>query len=399
MTLFRIVSIMFLVACLTGVASDIYTPSLAFMAEDLNCSIEAVQWTLAIFMLGVALSQLVYGPVSDGVGRRPPMLMGLGIMLIGSVAAFLSPSIEILLLSRFIQGLGAGACATLWRSIFRDVFPPAQMAQFGAYLGVGLVFVVAAAPTVGGYLQDVLGWRASFAALFCYAALNIITIFFLFKETSKHHHPDRLNLAFCLQSYKELMASPIFMGYSLCVFLTYGAYFAWVVVGPVLLIEELGVTSLEFGWMNLIIGAGGMISAIICHSFLVKKYGSPAMLRVGWTIMICAATLLMIGTLFFPLSPLLILTPMFFFLFGATFIWPNAFVGAFMPFGHIAGYAGALYSFMQLGGGAFIGWLCSFLPTHSPLALSIVLIVLPGFCLFFFHWIQCSYLNKQEPTL
>src|SRR5690606_14662444 len=126
---------------------------------------------------------------------------------------------------------------------------------------------------------------------------------------------------------------------------------------------------------NLGLGSIAMTLAGLVNARLVPKNGGPFMLRLGRNLMMGAGLLLISLYILFGLNIFAILLPMFIFLFGGTLIWPNAFAGAFAPFGKIAGYAGALYSFMQLGGGAVLGWLSSFLATTSPIPLAIVFLI------------------------
>jgi len=112
-------SVLIMAACLTQFAADIYAPSLPAMSRDLEASMDSVQWSMSIYMFGVAVSQLVYGPLSEGIGRKPPMIFGLLIMLIGSIVCAMTVNIALVIFGRLVQGIGAGACASLWRSVFR----------------------------------------------------------------------------------------------------------------------------------------------------------------------------------------------------------------------------------------------------------------------------------------
>ena len=168
--------VIILAACLTQFAADIYAPSLPAIATNLNTSLDLTQWSMAIYMWGVALTLLIYGPLSDGVGRKGPIVVGLSIMIIGSIICMLAPNIEFLIIGRFIQGCGAGACAGLWRSVFRDVFTGEQLAKYGSYFTIFVMFIVPAAPALGGYLQQLFGWRASFVFMSFYAVFALLSI-------------------------------------------------------------------------------------------------------------------------------------------------------------------------------------------------------------------------------
>jgi DHA1 family bicyclomycin/chloramphenicol resistance-like MFS transporter/DHA1 family 2-module integral membrane pump EmrD-like MFS transporter len=157
-----------LVAGLTAFSSDIYTPAY------FNVPIEHIQRSITFFMLAVSISQLIYGPLSDGVGRRKALIAGLVIMLIGSNICYFALNINILLVGRFVQGLGAGACACLWRSIFRDSFNSVQIAKYGSYLGIMVTLMITSTPTLGGYLSNSFGWKASFLAIIIYTSMTFL---------------------------------------------------------------------------------------------------------------------------------------------------------------------------------------------------------------------------------
>jgi Bcr/CflA subfamily drug resistance transporter len=367
---FLLFLVVVMVGFFAGIASDIYTPSLPAIADDLKANIEEVQWTLAIFMLGLSISQLIYGPISEGIGRRYPLVFGFLIVSIGSLVCFYAPSIEMLIFGRFIQGLGAGAGASLWRSIFRDSFEGPQLAKYGGYLSIIVSFIVPAAPTLGGYLQTYFSWRASFLFLISYALITLGVIFLLFKETSAHHHKERLNRKFFAHAFGQLLSSRVFMGYAVCTFISYGAFFAWFTASPVLLIKVVGISPVEFGWITLLGGGGTMLLAGFVNGKMVIKFGTNFMLRMGWALMFLSGSLMMALKFIYGTNAVVIVAPMVLFYFGSTLIWPSIFSGAFTPFGKIAGYAGSLYSFMQLGGGAAISALVSYLPDKDQVPLA-----------------------------
>jgi Bcr/CflA subfamily drug resistance transporter len=366
-----------LIACLTSVATDIYAPSLAAIASAMHAPISQAQFSLTIFMVGLACSQLIYGPISEGVGRRLPLIAGLLIFLCGSFLSMLATRMEFVVLGRLVQGCGAGACASLWRTIFRDVYQGDELSRHGAWLSIVVTFVVPAVPVLGGYLQKYISWRASFGFLVFYSLMVLALIRYVFKETSQHHHLERLKSPFILQAYRQLLSSRIFMGYTLSVFFCYGAFFSWFAVGPVLLIKHIGLSPVEFGWISFVIGAGAMALAGTVNGRFVKRFGGKLMLRSGWAIMFASGCLLLICYGIFGVKLYAITVPVFLFYFGVTLIWPSAFAGAFTPFGTIAGYAGSLYSFMQLGGAALVGSITVWLPAHSPLPLSVIFMASP----------------------
>jgi DHA1 family bicyclomycin/chloramphenicol resistance-like MFS transporter/DHA1 family 2-module integral membrane pump EmrD-like MFS transporter len=364
--------IILFVGCSAQIASDIYTPSLPAIAIDLHTSLTHVQFSMAIYMFGLAISQLFYGPVSEGLGRKIPLIIGLAILLCGNLVSLFAPTITTLIVGRFIQGCGAGACSALWRSIFRDTFEGAELAKYGSYFSIFVTFVVPAAPALGGYLQEYFNWRASFVFLVIYTLSTILLVIIGLKETSLHHHLARLKTKFIVESFQQVLSSPIFIGYTVCTFLCYGAFFSWFTVGPVLLIHIVGISPVEFGWFTLFAGGAATALGGWVNGRLVMELGMPAMLRIGFAVMITAGAVMLIGKILFGINIYTIVLPMILFYFGVTFIWPSAFAGAFGPFGKMAGYAGALYGFMQISGAAVIGTIVSYLPHQNQVPLAFV---------------------------
>jgi Bcr/CflA subfamily drug resistance transporter len=364
-----------LFACLGQIATDIYTPSLPAISVDLKTSINLVQISMAIYMLGMSLSLLVYGPLVEIYGRKPPLLSGLSIMLFGSIICFIAPNIYVLILGRFIQGIGGGACSGIWRAIFRDTFKGSELAKYSSYLTILVTFVIPAAPSVGGYLQHYIGWRAVFAFVILYTTITLITIYFKLKETGTHHHIDKKRWSFISSTYKELFTSRIYMGTAISTFITYGAFFTWFVTSPILFIHLLGMSPVDFGWLTFSMTAiayaiGGWINAR-----WVTHFGVAKMMRFGWATILFSGVLLYLGYLFFGLNVWDVAIPSFIFFFATIFIWPNAFANAMHPFPQIAGYAGALYSVSQMGGAGVMGMIASKLPDENQLPLALVFII------------------------
>jgi DHA1 family bicyclomycin/chloramphenicol resistance-like MFS transporter/DHA1 family 2-module integral membrane pump EmrD-like MFS transporter len=366
--------VLILAVCLTQVASDVYAPALPAIVEDFDTTIDNVQFSMAIYMIGAAVSQLFYGPLSEVVGRKPPMIFGLFLMIIGC-GICLVPQIEILVIGRFVQGCGAGACASLWRSIFRDKYTGAELAKLGSYLGTFIMFITPAAPVLGGYLEQFFGWYANFIFMIIYSIVALLALIFKFEETNKNHHISNLSLKMVYSSYAVLLKSPVFVSITLCTFLSYGATFSWFVCTPMLLISKVGVEPSKFGWILCFTAGAGYGMASVLNVRLVKDLGMHFMLNMGFGLMLLSGSLMIILNLILGLNITAITLPMFIFFFGSTFIWPNAYSIAFSPFGHIAGYAGALYGFIQLSGAGIISGIISYLPDDNAYILGSVIVL------------------------
>ncbi|MDF3048301.1 MAG: multidrug resistance transporter, Bcr family [Candidatus Midichloriaceae bacterium] len=366
-----------LTACLTQLAADICAPSIPDIALSLKTDIHLVEYTMALYMFGVALSQLIYGPLSEGIGRKVPIAIGIVIAFFGTLICLCANTIETLNVGRLVQGCGTGACACLWRVIFRDKFDKEKLAKYGSYLGVFITFIIPASPLLGSVLQYFFNWRASFIFVSFYSIIVFLSFILCFKETSQHHHNERLAPSYIISTFLKLITNRVFIGASLCTFLSYGAFFTWFIIGPALLINEVGITPIGFGLISCLGGGLAMGSAGWLNGKLVVKYGMRAMLALGWGLMSLSGILMLSGYIVFGINAWVIACPTILFYFGSTFIWPSTFATAFTPFGKIAGYAGALYGFLQISGAAVLGGIAAYLPNNSPMPLALLMLCTP----------------------
>lgn len=363
--------LMFL-GCSMHFAADIYAPSLPSVAKSLQSSINDAQYSMSIYMLGVALSVLFYGSMSEVYGRKKPMIIGITIMLLGTYICYNASDIESLILGRLIQGIGAGGPASLWRAIFRDCYSGDELAKYSSYAVLVVIFILPTAPVIGGFLDDYFSWRANFIFLGIYFALGVLGALTMLPETGRNHSKYNLNLTNILKQYIAVLKNRIFLGATLAIFFVYGAFFSIMVISPILLIERIGISASEFG---LLIGLGGgfMVAlAGIINGKIVNRFGAKNMLNFGVILaLICSLFIILLymvnGLEFYSIViPILIMD------FGIMFVFPNAFAVAMTPFDKNAGYAGALYSFLQILGGGILGTFLSNFPDDNQLILGLV---------------------------
>ena len=366
--------IIILVGTLTQISTDIYTPSLPSIAHLLHGSLGQVQLTMTWFMFGIAITNLFYGPLSEGIGRRWTIIIGNSLAIIGTLLCLNAHSIHALQVARLVQGLGLGASAALWRSIFRDTYSGKEMAKMGSYLTNVIILSVIIAPFLGGYFEQYLGWRSTFIFLFVWTLLVTIIVLFFFKETGQHFGRHRLNLRFMCKAYRELLSSRVFMGFSLCVFLSYGGLFAWMTAGPVVLIHGAHIKPVLFGYLMILTGIAMALGGF-ANAKLVHKFGTAKLMTFGWSLMALAGALTLSGKILFGINVYDVIIPAMLFIFGTSFIFSNAVAGAFTPFGHIAGYAGSLYACIQLLGGVVFSAYLSHLNTSSQAPMAWMFIV------------------------
>jgi DHA1 family bicyclomycin/chloramphenicol resistance-like MFS transporter/DHA1 family 2-module integral membrane pump EmrD-like MFS transporter len=237
-----------------------------------------------------------------------------------------------------------------------------------------MIASVILAPFLGGYFEHYFGWRSNFFFLFVWLMLVMLVICFVYKETGQHHGKHRLNLSFMLSAYKALLTSRSFIGFALCAFLTYGGFFAWVTAGPIVLIHGAKISPVLFGWLAIINGLI-IITAGNLNGKLVKRMTSRKMMQIGWLIMVVGGLLELVGYYLYGTTLYSVLIPVVIAMFGSMLIFPNSFANAFANVEHIGGYAGALYSGIQLLGGVVFSGIISHLDNSTQLPIAWVIMV------------------------
>lgn len=371
LTYVLLISILF--ASIGQVGSDLYLPSLPAIGVALHASHDLVQTTMFLFMLGFAASRLFYGPASDAIGRKKPLILGLSFYLAGTIICTISPSVWILMLGRFLQGLGAGGGVVLANAIVRDLLTGETLAQAFSYMSLTNVLFISSAPLMGGYIQHLFGWRYNFVFLSIIAIVALIFGLFVFKETNQHQTTSNLKPQKIKQNLKELFTSKQYIIYGIFIFIAYGGFTGWLTLAPIILHIEAGITPVQFGWVGCM-GGGFYALGLIVNSTIGRSTTVNQRIAIGIICFFVASTIMFCFALLHMLSFWEITAPMMLYMFGGSFIFPNAFAGALTPFGKIAGIASAVVGYIQISGGALTSGVISASPDNTQLPLAIMLL-------------------------
>ncbi|NVJ93402.1 MAG: Bcr/CflA family multidrug efflux MFS transporter [Methylocystaceae bacterium] len=365
-------------AILTGlvalgpISTDMYLPSLPALKAELGASVSQVQLTLSIFLGGFAVSQLLYGPLSDRFGRRPVLIIGITIYCLASIACFLSTTIEALIIARFFQAFGACSGPVLGRAIVRDVYGQERAAQMLAYIGSAMALAPAVAPLIGGYLQIWYGWQANFAVISLFALILVLLVVMLIQETNPHINPEALQLRRIFGNYLELFGHREYLGYVLLNSFVFSGLFAFISGSSFVFIDVFGLTPDVYG-ICFGICVGGFIMGTLIAGKLSRKLGSPLMLRYGSLLSLVSGALLASVALGGGFGPVSVVAPMFVFMISVGIVMPNSMAGAIGPFPKMAGAASAMMGFLQMAIAASVGVSVGLLDngTQIPMVLAI----------------------------
>ncbi|WP_259781338.1 multidrug effflux MFS transporter [Aestuariispira ectoiniformans] len=345
-----------LTACVAfgSLSVSIYVPSMPSIADELHSSLASVQATLSLFLLGFASAQLLYGPVSDRFGRRPVLLTGLTIYVLASIACAFAPSVEILQLGRFLQGLGACCGPVVARAVVRDYYPPKEAAKVFSLIGTAVALAPALGPIIGGQLQVYLGWRSVFFFLAGFGVMMIGLSWMKLPETLREQVMDALKPRRLVQIYVSLLGHGFYMGNVLVSSLLFAGLFCYTTLSPFLFIRELGIRPDVFGSL-MIFTVGSYAFGSFTSGRLVGRLEARNLVVLGATISLIGAVLLFAFSN--ELTLVRVIGPMMFFLLGFGLALPPSSATALQPFPRVAGSASALMGFLQMA----VGGVASFL--------------------------------------
>ncbi len=345
------------------------------IALEFHVSPELAKNTITYYVLGIAFSQIFYGPLSDHYGRKKIALISMGIFIVGTVIAISSSGINCLLIARLIQGVGIGASTIVSRAVLRDVFHGVEYAKSGARLASVVAVTPIIAPLLGGYFQEFSGWRLSFILLLLFSVATWFLWFYLFKETAPVSKEKSFSFVKSIKSYYLIGRSMPFLKNALCGGFIYAGEIAILTVLPFFVQTTLGASSTIFGWVMLILALGFIIGARL-SVYLSEKINSSSLIRVGLLFIGVSSALLLFQNFENSVSLTSLTATLFLFLLGAGFVYPNTSITSVGLFPEKAGTASALFSGIQGLLAALSSAFLSFFSSNSLYQLSIFLILL-----------------------
>jgi DHA1 family bicyclomycin/chloramphenicol resistance-like MFS transporter len=363
--------ILLLMVPLTGATIDIYVPSLPSITTYFGVPVQLVQWTIPSYLIGYSLAQLFCGALSDAWGRRGLLIIGLGLYTGASWLAAFSPSITVLILIRFVQGLGVAAPGVLARAIASDSFDSDRLPVITNYITLAWALGPILAPLVGGYLQHVFGWKAVFYFLSAYGCLVLVLVCFLLPETNAHRYLTKWNQL--LAHYRIVLASPVFLGCALVLAIIYAHLILFNVVGPFLVQVVLRESPLVFGRMALALGVAWFLGSL-ANRFVTAYFPRIPLMEIATIVAFLASLLMGWLAVRYPLSLSNLVIPTAVVFMSGSITFTQCFGKSMRLFPERAGTASALMGTLFIAGSALAGFAGSFLETQTgiPLALSFI---------------------------
>ena len=355
---YRLALILGALTAVGPLAIDMYLPSLPTIAREFGATAGAVQASLAAYYIGIAIGQAFYGPLSDRVGRKPALYLGLGVFFVSSIGCARAGNVETLVVFRFLQALGGCAPIVVPRAVVRDYFDEGGSVRMLSLLMLVMGLAPILAPLIGGQLLLNFGWRAVFWLLATYAATWLTLVAILLPESLPPERRRRQRLAEILGTYARLLRDRAFMGDALSGALIFAGLLSYIVGSPFVFIELFGVAPQRFG---LFFGTNaiGIIIASQINRLLAPRIGPRRIVRVLLMVALSSGLVLLFDatTGFGGFAGILV--PLFFYISSHGFILPNTTALAMAPHREVAGSASALLGTLQFvlgsASGALVG--------------------------------------------
>ena len=352
-----------LLAALTAIgplSTDMYLASLPDIARQFDASTAHVQLTISSYLIGFAVGQIVYGPLSDRHGRKPVLLAAVALYCVASLACALATSIEMLIVARAVQALGGSGGIVLARAIVRDLYSGARAGRELSVMGAVMALAPVLAPIAGGLLQTGLGWRSVFFTLVGVGLIGAGVVWPLLPETLPARAAEPVSPSSMLKSYRVVARNPAYLAYLGLASTGFGGLFAWISGTSFVLQNLYGLTPFQFG-VAFAVGSVGYMGGTVLAARLVMRLGIDRTLGIGAGAMAAGGLGMVMAVAIGLTSAASLVLPMALYLAGLGMVLPQAIAGAMTPFPERAGAASALLGFIQQSAaalcGAVVGWL------------------------------------------
>lgn len=375
--------LLFLLVAMTGVAPvSLYmlVPALPGLATSFNSDISLVQMTVSLYMVGIACSQIIMGPLSDRYGRRPVMLSGLALMVVATVGGIFADTLPQLIVARFLQAFGGASGMVISRAIIRDLYERDRVASMISLVIAVMMIAQMLSPLAGGLIEISLGWRAIFYALTALSVVTFVGVALALPETRQKS--DRVAGAGFSGNARSLLGSRAFVGYVLCQMLASSIIFVFAGAGPYVVVNQMARSSAEYGAWFATSGLAYLIGNLFCARF-APRHTLEKLIWFGLAIQLAGSALnLLWGFTGLNQVPSWLFITHMIIMFGNAFVMSNSAAGALSIRPQAAGTASGMMGFLQMGFGSlcsqFGAWLGGSFAT--PVALNIAILALSLAC-------------------
>lgn len=342
-----VILILSLLLGLQPITTDLYLPALPALTMAFGAVPAQAQLTLTALLLAFGASQLFWGPLSDRVGRRKVLLIGLAGYTLAAIGSALATSIELLVFWRVLQGAFMGAGTVCARAIVRDLYAPQEGARAMSKGLSGLGVAACLSPPLGGLLAEWFGWRATLLALTVMGGATLFVVARHFQETLHDRHPEALQAAVLLRTARTIVGNGSFWAYAALCTASFGGLFCFLSASSFVFINLHGTSPSFYGVLLLLLSAFYIVGTMLCRR-MILHFGVQRSVMIGGVLSLAGGGLMLALALAGVNTVWAIMLPAFVFMLGHGVHQPCGQSGAIAPFPKAAGAASALTGFLMM---------------------------------------------------
>jgi DHA1 family bicyclomycin/chloramphenicol resistance-like MFS transporter len=382
---------------IVAISIDAILPALGVIGKELNASsVNQPQLIISMLFLGMALGQLISGPLSDALGRRPILFGGFALYLVGTLFCYQADQIEDLLIGRFIQGVGVAGPYISSISLVRDLYRGAKMARIMSLVMMIIILVPAFAPTIGQGILFLTDWRGIFELYFAYAIVLILWAIFRLKETLPKSKRIPFTRKGFYNGFKEVLTHRITASYTICMGLFFGSFIGYLNSSQQIFQEQFHSGELFAVYFGLLAAVSGLSS--LMNARIVEKYGAKTIVFKAICLVIVSSLVFLLLHAFMPIHlwAFLIYSAIIFFAFGL--LYSNASSLAMEPMGHVAGIASAVTGSVSSIMSMIIGTLIGQMYNNTVIPLSSGFLIMGALALVIMFWAEKGKIGRGTDT-
>ena len=370
-------------AALGPLSIDMYLPAFPDMSRSFDASASLIQLSLTACMLGMALGQLIVGPLSDVRGRKRPLMVALLAYLLASLACAMAPTIEVLIALRFIQGAAGASGIVISRAIVRDLFDGPELTRFFAALSLVNGTAPILAPVIGGQLLRFGDWHFVFYLLAILSTVMLLAVALRLPETLPLDRRVEGNLTTTLKTFGRLLTDRVFIGYAFAQAFVMGAMFAYISGSPFVLQNIYGASPQQFSFLFGLNGIGIILAAQIAGR-LAGRVDSERLMRISLTI-VASASIVLFLALTLTEQLIFVMIPLFFVVSSVGLISTLGFTLAMQNYGATAGSASALLGLLPMLVGSLVSPLVGIMGEQSAVPMGLIIMTLDCLALILYY--------------
>ena len=373
-------AILITLAALAPLSIDMFLPSIPDITGEFAADSATIRLAVTLYLLVSAAASLLFGPISDRYGRRPALISGMVLYVLGGALCWVSVSAEMLVGARIVQGFGGGVGMAVASATVIDIYGRDRAARILAIMSVVMALAPMLAPIVGGIYQETVGWRWVFATLTLMGAGLIALYLAWIPETNLNRDPDALRIRRIARNYRILFSTRVYVIPVTLFAVTFAGHLVFISTSALVLIDEIAIGPGLYGIAFGVVSSGFMAGGALGGALVGRLNGNRIMVGgIGLTAVAALALLAIAWLLIEPESGILgaslLVVPMFFTAMGAAIVRPVATAAALTPFRHMAGLAAAVMGFAMMVGSSIYATAFGLLLEPSALSMSAAIAV------------------------